>query len=343
MSSRFCLPLIGVIACWTTSVIADEPAPTAAPPSAETLRAAVEKSIPLLEKGATGHREQRTCFACHNQGVPMLALTVARSRGFKIDAEERARQSRFIAEFLSRNRENYLKGQGTGGQADTAGYALWTLEHAEYASDETTSAVAEYLLLYQKDADHWTTSSNRPPSEASLFTTNFLALRGLQKFGTESQRERIAARTEQVRSWLLTAPVNDHEDRVFRLWGLKTVEAPADRLAADVAELASRQRADGGWSQLDGMESDAYATGSALVALHLAGGMAISDPVYARGLKRLLETQLADGSWKVASRSKPFQEYFESGFPHGKDQFISAAASAWATAAIALACEPKVE
>ena len=40
-------------------------------------------------------------------------------------------------------------------------------------------------------------------------------------------------------------------------------------------------------------------------------------------------------SW---SRSKPFQPYFESGFPHGKDQFVSMAASGWATVALALAC-----
>jgi hypothetical protein len=39
----------------------------------------------------------------------------------------------------------------------------------------------------------------------------------------------------------------------------------------------------------------------------------------------------------VKSRSKPFQPYYESGFPYEKDQFISAAASGWATTAIAFA------
>jgi hypothetical protein len=39
----------------------------------------------------------------------------------------------------------------------------------------------------------------------------------------------------------------------------------------------------------------------------------------------------------VVSRSKPFQTYFESGYPHGKDQFISIAAAGWSTAALALA------
>jgi hypothetical protein len=38
----------------------------------------------------------------------------------------------------------------------------------------------------------------------------------------------------------------------------------------------------------------------------------------------------------VVSWSNPFQTYFESGFPHGKDQFISITASSWAAAALGL-------
>jgi hypothetical protein len=49
----------------------------------------------------------------------------------------------------------------------------------------------------------------------------------------------------------------------------------------------------------------------------------------------LLRTQLEDGTWFVRSRAFGFQPYFESGFPHGKDQFISAAATSWAAMALA--------
>jgi hypothetical protein len=110
-----------------------------------------------------------------------------------------------------------------------------------------------------------------------------------------------------------------------------------------VDDLVRSQRADGGWSQTAALESDAYATGSALVALHQAGGLATEDPVYRRGLAFLLKNQQEDGTWLVHSRSKPFQTYFESGFPHGKDQFISMAASGWATTALALACPSPVK
>ena len=84
------------------------------------------------------------------------------------------------------------------------------------------------------------------------------------------------------------------------------------------------------------MESDPYATATALVSLHLTGMLTNKDKVFQDGIKYLIKTRKEDGSWYVKSRSKPFQTYYESGFPHGKDQFISVAASGWATTAILL-------
>jgi hypothetical protein len=348
MELRIWLVSLGILTLGAAGLAAQDSAkePESAP-SAEELRSAITKSLPLLQKAAVGHRENRTCFACHNQGLPILALTAAKARGFEIDEAELSKQLAFIAEFLGKNRESYLQGKGQGGQADTAGYALVTLAAGEWKADETTAAVAEYLLLRNKDQDHWSNVSTRPPSEASVFTTSYVAIRGLADFGTPEQAERVAERREKLRGWLAKATTKDNEDRVFRLLSLKAVEAPSSDIEAAAKELTDKQREDGGWAQLDSGEpewatqSDAYATGSALVALQQAGDLCTEDPAYQRGLRYLLKTQKDDGSWHVPSRSKPFQAYFESGFPHGKDQFISSAASGWATWALVLACESK--
>src|SRR6266481_436951 len=51
----------------------------------------------------------------------------------------------------------------------------------------------------------------------------------------------------------------------------------------------------------------------------------------------LLNSQLEDGSWYVQTRAAGFQPYFDNGFPHGVDQWISAAGTSWATMALTLA------
>ena len=122
--------------------------------------------------------------------------------------------------------------------------------------------------------------------------------------------------------------------------GLAWSKAKTASIADAAKELAAAQRSDGGWSQLPTMGSDAYATGEALYALN-AGNMPTTNPVYQKGLKYLLRTQAADGSWHVATRSIWVQPYFESGFPYGHDQWISAAGTSWATMALSLAVEPQ--
>ena len=89
------------------------------------------------------------------------------------------------------------------------------------------------------------------------------------------------------------------------------------------------------------LSSDAYATGQALVALHQAGNVPDASIAYRNGIKFLLKTQFKDGSWLVISRARGTQPYFESGFPHGTNQFISAAGTAWATSALSPVLEGK--
>jgi hypothetical protein len=117
--------------------------------------------------------------------------------------------------------------------------------------------------------------------------------------------------------------------------------AGADRGAAEraVTELRRLQRPDGGWPQLATLPSDAFGTAVALYALRQAR-TPVSDAAYRRGVQFLLANQESDGSWHVRSRSPRVQPYFQSGFPHEHDQWISTAATAWAVTSLAEAVEP---
>ena len=155
-------------------------------------------------------------------------------------------------------------------------------------------------------------------------------------YASPDKRAEYAPTIERAVAWLTKSEPATTEDRVFRLFGLSWGGAPRETVQAARADLVRTQRPDGGWAQLTTMRSDAYATGEALVALRSAG-LAASDPICQRAVKFLLSTQLEDGSWYVRKRAHATQAYFDSGFPHGTDQYISAAATNWAAMALALA------
>jgi N-acyl-D-amino-acid deacylase len=324
---------LGFISAARMARAADDPSHE--PPTAKQ---AIERAIVVLEKGSAGSAKERTCFTCHSQAMPILALTAAGARGFSIDGANLRAQLDHTAAHLNRGKERYASGRGQGGKALTAGYALWALAAGDRAADETTTAVAGYLLKHQADADHWSQSSGRPPSSGSDYTATYLALYGLNRFATEEQQAAVAARRATVARWLAKSPgpaeEMDTEDRVFRLLALHEVDADRGVIAAAAKDLLDTQRDDGGWAQTAKLASDAYATGSALFALAQAGGVEHDNEAYRRGVQYLLDTQLPDGSWRVETRAKGFQEYFETGFPHGKDQFISTSATAWAALAL---------
>ena len=329
-----CLPVLVLLWCGSLPAVADDVPPAG---TQETqVRAAVTRSLALLEQTAAETAGQRTCFTCHGQALPVLTCLAARRRGFTIDADNLQRQVDHTLAHLRRGRQRYLNGRGQGGKADMAGYALWMLSAMEHEPDETTTAVTGFLLRSARHAGYWQHSSTRPPAEGSNFTTTFVALTGLLAYGTGEQQPEVAQRREATLNWLLKADASDTEDRVFRLRGLHAAGAEKDAQQRFAGELLRQQRDDGGWAQKDDMTSDAYATGTVLAGLLQTGHLAADSAACRRGIRFLLNARAEDGSWHVASRSRPFQTHFESGYPHGKDQFISATAAAWSTLALLL-------
>jgi len=194
--------------------------------------------------------------------------------------------------------------------------------------------MARFVRLQQSANGSWRQLAHRPPIESSDIEVTVSAIRSLQVYAPAWERAAADAAIARAVAWLKQASPQSNEDQAFQLLGFAWTKAgkPAIRAAANA--LVARQRPDGGWSQIPYLESDAYATGQALVALIESGALAASDPVYQRGVRFLLNTQLADGSWLVRSRAIAIQPPLDADFPHGKDQFISAAATNWATQAL---------
>jgi hypothetical protein len=323
---------------------ADDPAPDPA-----AVRAAVARSLPLLQDGALTFRERSEgrCISCHHQGLILPTVALARERGFPIREKLARAEVDRVHGFYARRRDVYERALTDAAAAKRAdaygnftvhvGYWLWGLAAEKVAPDEVTAAAARLLAAKQSDDGHWDfEDAARAPMQAGDFTTTALAVFVLQQYGPKEDAEAMGRRVARAREWLLANRPRTTDDKAFRLFGLHWVQAGAEERQKAVAQLLADQRPDGGWGQQDNMPTDAYATGLALVALHQAGGLAVSDPAYRRGVAYLLKTQRDDGSWFVKTRAIPSNPYFESGFPYGKSQFISYAGTCWATMALTL-------
>jgi N-acyl-D-amino-acid deacylase len=310
----------------------------AAPPN--TPDAAVRKGLRRLEQGATSYIGNRRCFSCHHQALTVTALTSAKRRGFRIDARVLKKQLAFTLDTFRPHHKQIVKGYKVAGGNTMAGYALLVLECAGHKPDASTAALVQYLLVRQRGDGSWPSLMLRPPSEGSRFTNAALALRALRTYGpkkgakgADSLRKRVEAACKRGQGWLLKNKPKDTEDRVFRLRALVTIGAEARLIAAARRELLGQQKRDGSWAQLADRDGDAYATGTVLMALRQAGVKA-SDPAYRKAVRYLVRTQTPAGAWLVTSRSRPVQVFFDNGDPGGKSQFISFAATGWATLAL---------
>jgi N-acyl-D-amino-acid deacylase len=306
------------------------------PQAGDEIRGAVQRAIVPIERAMLGYRENRRCFSCHHHTHAIIGLTEMASRGLKVDRE--LLQVQFIRT-VGRTKgveHRYLNNSNIGGGVDTTGHALMAMRIGGYLSDETTEAMVKWILKRDRGRGFWTGTKNRAPTQTSDITRTWLCLDALEHFGTSELVDLINERKAQSRQWLLKVETKTTEDAVSQIRALSVVGDAATEVKKFATELIKQQRDDGGWAQTSEMESDAYATGSALITLHQYAGLATNEGFYQRGVEFLKSSQLDDGTWHVKTRATPVQKYFESGFPHGRDQFISMTATCWAATAMAL-------
>jgi ankyrin repeat protein len=304
----------------------------AATPAA--IRAAVERSLPTLQRIDIPFIKKTGCVSCHHNSLVSMAVDAASRNRYRIDEALAAEQRRIIAGYLESWRERTLQNIPIAGGVDTVSYLLLGTRAAGQPPDIATDAQAIWLLRRQLPDGHWAVQTIRPPIESNDIEVTAVSMRALQMYAPRTQRQAFQRAVERARDWLAGARAQATEEHAFRVLGLSWAGATPSLIASAARELLAIQRSDGGWAQLPAMASDAYATGEALLALQHAG-IGMNDPAFRRGVEFLLRTQLEDGSWYVKSRAEPIQAYFESGFPHRADQWISAAATGWATAALA--------
>lgn len=304
------------------------------PKPAQSVRAALNRSIPPLQRSDVAFIERAGCISCHNNSLTAMTVVAARPKRISVNEQIAKDQLRKIAAFLQENEERALENLGLPGGVDTVSYILLGMAAEGYPSDPLTDVWARFLKINQAPDGRWKCFALRPPLESSDFEVTAASIRAVRTYGPKGQRAEYHKSVERGVQWLEKAQPSSTEDFAFKILGLIWGGGNQQIIRKTAQELLALQRADGGWGQVPSLPPDAYATGQALVAMQQSKAISVSSKAYQRGIQYLMNSQLEDGSWYVRSRAPAIQPYFDSDFPHGPDQFISAAATNWASLAL---------
>ncbi|PWU05425.1 MAG: hypothetical protein C5B51_14275 [Terriglobia bacterium] len=311
----------------TLSQIAATPLPGA--------QAAAAKAVNLLQRTSETFFREGGCMGCHAQNLTAMAVQAAVANHVPADLAGQPEELK-AARLQLGSLEQPLLQRMDPPTAEILSFALLQMAAGGAPADRGTDAIVYNLAAQQRQAGNWHMGIARPPMGDGDFTRTAVTVRALQVYGPPARKADLQKKIDRAAAWLASGTARTTEDQTMQLLGLHWAGADRQTRQEGIRKLQRQQREDGGWAQNADLASDAYATGQVLYTLHELGVPA-SDPAYRRGVAYLLRTQQEDGSWHVRSRAARIQPYFESGFPYGHDQWISSAATAWASMALSFA------
>lgn len=251
----------------------------------KTVAAAIQRALPPLQKTAADststflrHASKQNCISCHQQQLPLAAIRLAQSRHFATDRDAAHHQLELLKRNISvglvtqrdeRNTFLEMDLQATfhPEPAIMLGYTSMDLKLEREPASSATDSVVHQLATIQHADGHWSWNLPRPPIQASDMGATALAVHTLKSFGMPARRRELERRVERARTWLTKAKAESNEERAHQLLGLAWAGEDSGALKKLSRELIHEQRSDGGWGQLAGLDSDAYATGLSLYAL----------------------------------------------------------------------------
>jgi squalene cyclase len=289
----------------------------------------IQTSVALLQKSSRETTTNGGCVNCHHQILTGLALAAVHEKSIPMDEPAAAEQWKAMSTGLRARENGFVQRLDSGGGLDSTLYTLFALQADKYPADSSTDAMVAYILSRQLTDGRWPREeASRAPLQDGDFYRVALAVSALRDYAPPALKTEVDEHMTRARRWLMNTLPKTTDDYAMWLLGLQRSGAPRNYVMEAGKALMVRQRADGGWGGNPNLASDAFATSEALCAIFDAGLITAKDPDYLRGVQFLLGTRAMDGSWHVASRAPKFQPYFESGFPYGHDQWISAAATA---------------
>ena len=286
-----------VAGCLTAPLQADDAV------SEKQIRDAIQKSIPYIERDGEKWIKVKKCNSCHMIPFMLWSLHEAELRGIKVHSKRLAELDDWSATAIMPQKDRKTPPKGSETQAQLL------IARAGYGGEleERFQKMLQRVVEAQEDYGGWQAGGQLPTQKRSKRETaevstlwNLLALRTVD--GAEEQRPKIE---EAAEKWLASSELAKNRSAKSAEWFtmrllLEVRRGNEEAIATARSELLALQREDGGWGWLTGSESDALATGPAILALTQTG-LTGEDESVQKAVKFLLETQHKDGTWRVES------------------------------------------
>lgn len=290
----------------------ERPTPPGTSLAPENVQRTVDRGLTFLVEDAARWRSERGCATCHHGAMTVWTLSEAKLRGYTVDAEKLADDVKWT--------KDLFVGQFSKPRDERWGYNFVSLPGMYLATMSDTlpilsrnevNRVAVHLERHQESDGVWQlpppNANTSPPTYES---TETLTLWGLLAWeppmstdGAPAAWNR-AARDRAVSRLAQTTPTDTTQSLALRLrLGVRDGE-PANQIEAHVDRLLKRQNADGGWSQVSEMPSDAYATGQVLWALSFSS-IRKDHKAIVSAVSFLVSNQQENGSWPMTARNHP--------------------------------------
>jgi hypothetical protein len=293
-------------------------------------RHAAQRGIDWLQPAAIQWQKDHGCFGCHIQAQAVMGLAVARKNDYTVS-------DRILKE-LNEFSESQQKPDGTFVREDTGepstpfaamGFAYWDDLKGVMGNPKLLKA-SDWLLTRQRPAGDvpyrdWLSCGVRTVEQGSMMTTAN-SLVAFERAFVETHDARYRAAADHARTWIASAEPVTTQDKVFKILSIARFDRGEHKPLVEriVEQLIVEQHPSGGWREcLDPSTKDAnpFSTGQVLYAFKQAG-VSIGSSPFVKGVKYLLATQNADGSWPAEARA-----FHTGGSPH--------AASMWAIIGLA--------
>ena len=222
-------------------------------------------------------------------------------------------------------------------------YVLMGLNAEKYPPDFNTDMAVAFLISESRPDGSFPGEYQRAPLETGQIHTTALTIHSIQLYAAPSLKPQVSEMVSKTKNWLEKRTPATQQELAYQLMGLQWCGSDETVKKKVARKIMNLQQPDGGWSQIPSMKPDAYATGETLFALYMSGMIQSGDENYQRALNYLLKTQEPNGTWFVQARSYIIQPFFNSQFPpDDENQFISAAATNWATIALLQSLPDKI-